>query len=121
MNGINAFFHAGSALAAMFLIYALLKTKRDLRVLRSLLRDKASGVQRVAHIPLDMSLDERDQRLLADEWLMSDQHPDPLPALAVRRIVARRDVGRAQAAASAGWPGQPTMPQSVDNRRLVIR
>lgn len=60
-----------------------------------------SGVQRVAHIPLDMSLDERDQRLLADEWLMSDQHPEPLPALAVRRIVARRDAGRAQAAASA--------------------
>ena len=61
----------------------------------------ASGVQRVAHIPLDMSLDERDQRLLADEWLMSDLHPEPLPSLAVRRIVARRDVGRAQAAASA--------------------
>ena len=62
---------------------------------------KVGGAQRVAHIPLDMSLDERDQRLLADEWLMSDLHPEPLPSLAVRRIVARRDVGRAQAAASA--------------------
>ena len=60
-----------------------------------------SGVQRVAHIALDMSLDEADQRLLADEWLLSDQHPDPLPALAVRRIVARRNADRAQAAVSA--------------------
>lgn len=53
-------------------------------------------VNRVAHIPLDMSLDEQDQRLLADEWLLTT-FPEPLPALAVRRIVARRDVGRAQA------------------------
>lgn len=61
----------------------------------------AGGAQRVAHIPLDANLDERDQRLLADEWLLSDQNPDPLPALAVRRIVARRNADRAQSAVSA--------------------
>ena len=44
----------------------------------------ASGVQRVAHIPLDMSLDEADQRLLADEWMLRT-FPEPLPASKIGR------------------------------------
>ena len=48
----------------------------------------ANGAQRVAHIPLDMSLDEADQRLLADEWMLRT-FPEPLPASTVRRIITR--------------------------------
>lgn len=61
----------------------------------------ANGAQRVAHVPLEMSLDERDQRMLADEWLMSAQYPAPLTTMAVRRLVARHHVGRARAVADA--------------------
>lgn len=61
----------------------------------------AGGAQRVAHIPLDANLDERDQRLLADEWLMSAEHPAPLSAVAVRRIMARGGADRARAAVDA--------------------
>lgn len=49
----------------------------------------AHGVVKcAAHIPLDMSLDEADQRLLADEWMLRT-FPEPLPASTVRRIITR--------------------------------
>lgn len=57
-------------------------------------RSSYGVVNRAAHIPLDMNLDEADQRMLADAWILTT-FPEPLPALAVRRIIARR---RAEAA-----------------------
>ena len=49
-------------------------------------RSSYGVVNRAAHIPLDMSLDEADQRLLADEWMLRT-FPEPLPASTVRRII----------------------------------
>lgn len=51
-------------------------------------RSSYGVVNRAAHIPLDMSLDEADQRLLADEWMLRT-FPEPLPASTVRRIITR--------------------------------
>ena len=40
----------------------------------------------VADMPSDLSLDAADQRVIADEWMVRT-FPEPLSALAVRRII----------------------------------
>lgn len=49
MSGINAFFHIGSAVAFVLLVYLLLRTRRALELLRSLVKERqqTAGVARV--------------------------------------------------------------------------
>jgi hypothetical protein len=43
MNGINAFFHAGSAFVAVWLVYLLLRIRRSRDVLRELVQDQQAA------------------------------------------------------------------------------
>jgi len=48
----------------------------------------------VADVPMDMILDEADQRILADEWMVRT-FPKPLSTMEVRRILYHNRAERA--------------------------